>query len=418
MSWGRSLERAFSVAGALLVLVSAPRLVSGQADPERTYPIVYEARLSPSQRSAHVTIRLDNREHLVRSIRLHIDPERHRNFRGKGLEIGDDFVEWQPPAATSTLEYDFRIDALRNERSYDARCAEDWAIFRGDDLVPPARVRALSGAEADARLRLRLPAGWSAAAPYPEEANDVFVVEHPERRFDRPTGWILTGRIGTVRERVAGSRVAIAGPVGHGLRRLDSLALLRWTLPTLRDIAGELPARLLVVGAGDPMWRGGLSGPDSLFIHADLPLISNDGTSPLLHELVHAVVGARGGAGGDWVVEGLAEYYSIELLRRSRTISRRRYEKILNHLAEKGRDVTSLEVERAAVDVVARAVTVLHELDDEIRERTSDTKNLDDVVSAIVQRDVTLTTASFRTIAESVSGESLVSVFRRWVPSG
>jgi hypothetical protein len=395
----------------------APIRAPGQSDSPPTYPIVYEARLAPSQRSAHVTIRLENSEHLVRSVRLRIDPERHRNFRGKGLEIGDDFVEWVPPAAASTLEYDFRIDALRDERSFDARCAEDWALFRGDDLVPPARVRSAPGAEADARLRLRLPAGWSSAAPYPEEADDVFVVEHSERRFDRPTGWIVVGRIGTVRERVAGSRVAIAGPVGHGLRRLDALALLRWTLPTLRDVAGALPARLLVVGAGDPMWRGGLSGPDSLFIHADLPLISNDGTSPLLHELVHAVVGARSGDGGDWIVEGLAEYYSIELLRRSRTISRRRYEKILSRLADRGSDVVTLEVERATGAEVARAVTVLHELDDEIRERSADAKSLDDVVRALVQKDVTLTTASFRTIAESVYGESLVSFFRQRVTS-
>jgi hypothetical protein len=205
--------------------------------------------------------------------------------------------------------------------------------------------------------------------------------------------------------------------VGHGLRRLDALALLRWTLPTLRDVAGALPARLLVVGAGDPMWRGGLSGPDSLFIHADLPLISNDGTSPLLHELVHAVVGARSGDGGDWIVEGLAEYYSIELLRRSRTISRRRYEKILSRLADRGSDVVTLEVERATGAEVARAVTVLHELDDEIRERSADAKSLDDVVRALVQKDVTLTTASFRTIAESVYGESLVSFFRQRVTS-
>jgi hypothetical protein len=418
MSRARTSRQVFSLAGTLLVLLAAPRPAAGQTEPKPTYGIVYDVRLTPSQRSAHVTLRLENGKRLVRSIRLRIDPERHLNFRGKGLEIGDDFVEWQPPAATTTLEYDFRIDALRNERSYDARCAEDWAIFRGDDLVPPAKVRALRGAEADARLRLRLPAGWSAAAPYPEAAKNVFVVEHPERRFDRPTGWLLVGRIGSVSERVAGSRVAVAGPVGHGLRRLDSLALLRWTLPTLRDIAGRLPARLLVVGAGDPMWRGGLSGPDSLFIHADLPLISNDGSSPLLHELVHSVIGARSGIGGDWVVEGLAEYYSIELLRRSRTISRRRYEKILGRLAQKGRGVASLEVDHASVAVVARAVTVLHELDDEIRERSSGAKSLDDVVSAIVERDVTLTTASFRAIAESVSGESLVSLFRRWVSSG
>lgn len=399
-----------------LLLLPSPT-ARAQDESERRYSVVYEARLAPSQRSARVTIRLDNTGRPVRSIRLLVDPQRHRNLVGEGLEIGEDSVTWKPPAGPTQLSYDFRIDALRDERSYDARCAEDWALFRGDDLVPPVRVRALRGAEANARLRLRLPKGWSAAAPYRKQSNGVFVVEHPERRFDRPTGWILVGRIGVLRERIAGSRLAVAGPVGHGLRRRDILALLRWTLPSLRDAMGTLPPRLLVVGAGDPMWRGGLSGPDSLFIHADRPLIANDGTSPLLHELVHTVIGARSGEGGDWIVEGLAEYYAIELLRRSRTISRARYEKTLSRLAARGRGVSGLEVEEASGAVVARAVSVLHELDDAIRERTGGAKNLDDVVRALAGRNMRLTTASFREIAESVCGESLASFFRRRVSS-
>ena len=38
------------------------------------------------------------------------------------------------------------------------------------------------------------------------------------------------GHLGSIREEVLGVEVAIAGPVQHGLRRLDMLALLRWTL--------------------------------------------------------------------------------------------------------------------------------------------------------------------------------------------
>ena len=59
------------------------------------------------------------------------------------------------------------------------------------------------------------------------------------------------------------------GPQGHGVRRQDILAMLRWTLPKLRRILGQLPERLTVVSAGDPMWRGGLSAPRSLFLHAE-----------------------------------------------------------------------------------------------------------------------------------------------------
>ena len=41
------------------------------------------------------------------------------------------------------------------------------------------------------------------------------------------------GRLGVRRETLAGVRVAIAGPEGHDVRRMDMLALLSWTLPEL-----------------------------------------------------------------------------------------------------------------------------------------------------------------------------------------
>jgi len=72
------------------------------------------------------------------------------------------------------------------------------------------------------------------------------------------------GKLGVRRERVAGVRVAIAGPEDQQIRRLDMLALLNWTLPELARIVPELPPRLTVVSAGEPMWRGGLSGPQSI----------------------------------------------------------------------------------------------------------------------------------------------------------
>jgi hypothetical protein len=373
----------------------------------------------PTQRSAEVTIRVGNTGRELRSLRFRIDPARHREFSGNGLlTVGPDSVEWRPPLGEGRLRYVFAIDDLRDELSYDARCAEHWALFRGDDLVPPARVRALRGAASRSRLRLRLPEGWSAATPYPRTDGELYLVDHADRRFDRPVGWIVAGRrMGVVRERVSGVHVAIAGPVGHGLRRLDLLALLRWTLPELREILGRLPGRLLVVGAGDPMWRGGLSGPDSFFIHADRPLLSNDGTSPVLHELVHTALGLRGGPGGDWIVEGLAEHYSLELLERSRTLSRRRAERVRESLAARGRAAPRLEVDRITGAELARAASVLAALDQELRARSGDARSLDDVVRDLTARREPLTSERLRAAAERVSGASLAGFFRRWVSS-
>ena len=156
-------------------------------------------------------------------------------------------------ARGGSLRYDFRIDKLRNASAYDARISEQWAIFRGDDLFPPARVQgegrrdlALDAAPARARGlvdrgALRAPRGRP--------------LSHRERApaLRPPHGWMALGRIGVLREKIAGSSVAVAGPFRQKLRRQDILALLRWTLPQ--------PAERARRAAGAAA-RGGRRRPD------------------------------------------------------------------------------------------------------------------------------------------------------------
>ncbi|MDH3684578.1 MAG: hypothetical protein OEP95_00045 [Myxococcales bacterium] len=385
--------------------------------PRPTYDLLYDVRLAPSERAAHVRMRVKSETPRVKSVRLRIDPNRHYDFRGDGeIEKLDGAILWRPPPTGGSLRWGFRIDHLRDAASYDARCAEKWALFRGGDLVPAARVVTEDLAHSNARLRLRLPEGWTAVLPYERAADGRYQIEHEHRRFDRPTGWWVLGHLGVLRERIAGTSVAVAGPVQQGLRRHDILALLRWTLPALRDAVGSLPERLLVVGAGDPMWRGGLSGPRSVFVHADRPLMTHDLTSPVLHELMHTVLGIRSGPGGDWIVEGLAELYSLELLVRSKTVSRRRYRKALQRLAREGADVPILDVQRASGDVTARAVTVLHALDQELERGSDEELGLDEVLVRIAAKRAPLTTVRFRELVEEVAGRSLRGWFREQVP--
>ncbi len=403
----------------LAVLLTTATAAGAQEAPDRSFfDVSYEARLVPTEKVARVSIRIGKGSDRLRWLRFRIDPQRHLDFRGDGEVTSEaDSVMWVPPRTGGTLRYRFRVEHLRDERSYDSRVAANWTLFRGDDLVPPAKSVLLRGAESRARLRLRLPEGWSIAAPYDRAPDGSFLIEHPERRFDRPTGWIVAGKLGVVRERVAGVKVAVAGPVGQGLRRLDLLALLRWTLPELRDVVGELPDRLLLVGANDPMWRGGLSGPRSLYVHASRPMITNDGTSPVLHELVHSVLRIHPDEDGDWIVEGLAELYSLELLVRSRTMSRRRFEKVLKRLQERGREAAALRVGEASGAVTARAVGVLRRLDRELEKASDGEQGLDDVVRLLAQEGGRVSTKRFRELAERVAGRSLESFFQRYVPS-
>jgi hypothetical protein len=216
---------------------------------------------------------------------------------------------------------------------YDARLMDRWALLRLDDLFPPARARRLVGSTATASLTLAGPKGWSFESRYGPVRDSVPVTD-PKRLFDRPTGWLVAGRIGVRRDTISLRKVAVAAPTGQDVRRQDLLAFLRWTLPNLVSVFPEFPDRLLVVSARRQMWRGGLSGPASLYLHADRPFVSENGTSTPLHELVHVAMGSRFDSAADWIVEGLAEYYSLEVLRRSGGISNDRFKRSLATLQE------------------------------------------------------------------------------------
>lgn len=374
---------------------------------EFPYELRYDLTLRPETGMADVSLTLGEGAQHVRWMRLSIRPERMEGFTADGqLEREENYLTWTPPPGGGKLSFSVTVDHRRGKR-FDARITEDWALFRGDDMFPPARLLQEAGAEAVAELHVHLPDGWSLAAPYEELREGVYRIENPDRGFDRPTGWLIAGRLGVRRERIAGVHVAVAAPLNQGVRRLDMLAFLNWNLSELRAIVDELPERLLLVSARDEMWRGGLSGPDSLYMHADRPLLSENGTSTLLHELVHVVTGLSSRGDADWIVEGLAEYYSLKLMWRSGTITRQRYRAAFKHLSAWSKDVglDDLPGRRAHGPVTARAVLLMRELDREILRETERKRSLDEVVRQLVEADERVDLEAFRATAEAVIGK-------------
>jgi hypothetical protein len=373
---------------------------------EFPYTLRYDLTLRPEEGRADVALTLGEGSEWVRWLRFSIDPSRLEGFEGDGELVRDGRqLTWTPPDAGGRLSFTAKIDHRRGS-GFDARMTEDWALFRGDDLFPPARLLQEAGSEAEAELHVHLPEGWSFAAPYPLLRPNVYLIENPERGFDRPTGWMAAGRLGVRRERIAGVEVTVAGPMNQGVRRMDILAFLNWNLPELRAIVDELPERILVVSARDEMWRGGLSGPNSLYLHADRPLLSENGTSTLLHELVHVVTRLRGAERSDWIVEGIAEYYSLKLMWRSGTISRQRYQRGFRQLARWSGDldVAELFTDRARGPVTARAVLLMRQLDQEIYRDSGRTRSLDDVVKRLVAERQPVDLERLRGAVEAVLG--------------
>jgi hypothetical protein len=322
---------------------------------------------------------------------------------GKKVTPGDEVI-WQPGKSGGILEWTVTVSNRRGKDRYDALLAQDWGIFRAEDLIPRAATRVMTGAYSKTTLEFELPAKWSVVTGYAAK-DELIPIVKPDRRFDQPSGWIAVGRLGVRRETIANMEVTVAAPVGHSVRRMDILALLNWTLPELSIALGKLPARLTIVSATDPMWRGGLSGPYSLYMHADRPLLSENATSTLLHEVMHSIVRTSAAPGYDWIVEGLAEYYSLELLRRSGTISESRFNKAMASQQEWAKSADSLCQRRSKAATTALAVTVMYELDAEIREDSAATASLDDVLRALQKDKKDVSLEALRNIVESISGQ-------------
>ncbi|MGH8655902.1 MAG: hypothetical protein ACREYE_28640 [Gammaproteobacteria bacterium] len=128
----------------------------------------------------------------------------------------------------------------------------------------------------------------------------------------------------------------------------------------------------------------------------------------MLHELVHVAMRIRTVPPDDWIVEGLAEFYALKIMRRSGTITKNRYAIAHQALSDWGEDVASLRQPHASGAVTAKAVGVFRALDQEIRKRTKGQHDLDDVARELAsdyRKPVSL--KKLREVAERIAGGSL-----------
>lgn len=369
-----------------LLLPFALALCAGLAQAAgKDYAVNYTVRFEPAQGTAEVVIETRPGTGRLVALDFAMPPATYHEVRGDGdVARNDERIVWQPPREGGTLHYSVKLDRPRGKAQFDSRITPAWAITRGDRLVPPARVRATKDSESTARLQFELPKGWDdVETPFSRVSGGDFLVTNAGRSFDRPVGWIAAGDLATMRETIAGVRVNIAAPKGERVDHVATFAILRQALPEMLDAFGELPEKLLIVRAGDPMWRGGLSAPGSTWIHADRPLISENGTSPLLHELTHVFTEIRGTDPDDWIGEGIAEFYSLEIGRRSGLISPARFDKAIAAARRSGEKIGALRGGESTRDRTRKAVALFADLDAELQSHGS---NLDALVQRLMRR--------------------------------
>lgn len=398
--------RALSIIALIGLAVTALAAASGRTD----YKIDYTVSFRPGDKSANVTMEVRPDTGYAERFTFTMDPALYTDIEGDGdIAIEGDQVEWMVPEDGGDFRYRYGpIDHRRNGAGYDARITADWTILRGDDLFPRGKALLSKGADSRTRLHFELPRGWTMVDTGfgRIDHSDSFVVTNPETRFDRPVGWIIAGSVGNRFERIAGVELSIAAPKGSAMHRSDVLVFCTWILPEVQRAFVDMPNKILIVGADDPMWRGALSGPNSIYMHSDRPLISGNHTSALVHELVHIVTGIRDEEGYDWIPEGLAEFYAVELLRRSGGMTEERYGKVRDFMQEWSKDIETLRAKDSTGPRTARAALFFQELDAEISASTDENKDLDDVVRLLMQKR-RVNADDLREASQSVAGGAL-----------
>ncbi len=390
---------------ALTVLVAGLSLPVQSALASRHYTARFSLDLQPNSTAAKGSLVITAGTGYVAKMRLSMPTSRYSSITGDGdVKIVGDKVFWTPPQAGGTLRYTVAINHKRAEGGFDALVGANWAIFRGDDAFPKARVTAKG--HSDSELVLTMAKGWHINTGYDRtsETQYRFDLKDVRRKFDVPKGWMIAGEIANRIENIAGCEVFVAGPEGLGVRRQDMLALLNYTLPEMKRAFGRMPKRLLIVTGPDPMWRGGLSAPNSLFIHMDRPMISENGTSSLLHELTHSITRIRGAKRSDWIAEGLAEFYGFEVIHRSGGMTDERFADTINTLKKWSKAVKTITVPRSTGEVTAKSVVLMNELDQEIRRASGGRRNIDNVVQIVVAARKRISTEEFKAIAAKVLG--------------
>jgi hypothetical protein len=350
----------------------------------------YHVRLLPQSDQAEVRLTLAQGS-AVRSLDFNLgDGSHYSDFKvdGQWLLTPGKATRgvWRPAADKASLTYRVKISHGRKSGSFDTRMTPNWVLMRGDDLVPAARLDQQDGTELVSRLEFELPAGWkSVETAWPRIGKNKFRIDNPSRLFDRPTGWMLAGQLGS--------------------RRMDVLTLLTFVWPQVQALYPRHPGKLLIVGANDPMWRGSQSAHESIYLSSHLPLVNESGSSALVRELAQVSGRINGTQRSDWISEGFAEYYAIELVRRAGGISDERYESLHGKLVRDTQKVTTLRGERVSPAQVARAVVLLQELDGEIRLKTHNKRSLDDVLRGAMRLG-DIDTQAFVQLSESVIGGS------------
>jgi hypothetical protein len=393
------------------------------AAPAATFSIDYIVTISAKAPAvAHVRWELAGIDE-VKALRLRFPADRIKRVHGSGkFHPFDGGLLWEPGGPYAHLTYRVKINHVRGQHGrFDSYATRNWVLSRAHDLFPRINIRCYPGApraKSRARLIFRLPRGWHSAAALPAVGPDTYRLDEPGKILDRPRGWFALGKCMIDRQEIAEIMVQLARMPGSTVQPSDLFRFLTTTLPALKKLLLAGPETLLLVSAPDPMWHGGLSGDHSFYMHAGRPLRTPDKTSPWLHEMFHVLQPYKPAPDADWIEEGLAEFYSLELQRRAGLVDDAAYARALGYFERFGLWNVDLTQQQDNAATNNSAPLVMYALDQRIQHATAGKRRLDDVVTQLAKEGGQVNTARFLSTVNLVSGNNFTKFFDRHVTHG
>lgn len=217
-------------------------LTTQAADKPPSYTLKYQWEFEPEAERANVRILIDKGE-LLRQYRFRNSDQRYAYVKGNGnITLTDDEVIWDLPEGEAWLSFQAKVTHQKDPGEFDALMTKDWAVFRGDDIVPAGPTTEVPGAYANATLDIILPPGWtSVESGWPRIKGNSFRINNPDRLFDRPTGWFIAGKLGTRRAKVGKTGIAVSAPQKSGVKRMEIMTFMNFVWPEIQKRL--IPAR-------------------------------------------------------------------------------------------------------------------------------------------------------------------------------
>lgn len=300
------------VALALLAPAFAPPAVGAE---ERVLTWDYTVTVDdPASGTVDVAIRFGNLKGLVD--RLGFLTESHQytitDVKGVGSEVrpAPGGVVLNVANDVETLAFTVSVNrAAFKAGEYNAYLGPDWGVFRAESLALGFNYSYVEGTPFRwaATVRWDVPAGWSAEMALPRASGVERAFRLPEGEV-LPRGFVALGKLDVATAAGAGKEFRLA-TIGEKLSyEADAFPYLEKATPYYAQVYGPVTGSvLLAIAAPSPMFRGGLGGTDSFYVHSESDLRT------LAHEYAHAwqLFGTvlDPGAASVWIAEGDADYH-------------------------------------------------------------------------------------------------------------